>query len=272
MKKIFIIIGLGCMHSILHAQVLPPVNCTEAISICDSIETQDTLKVALNFSSNEISNNSCLPHGEIRGTWYKFGVNTPGNLRFTITPLDTNVDFDWALFRTDWASCTDIFGVPSYEISCNASGIGGGNYTTGASGLIQQGHNPAINLTTPALFYLYITTSMQDTDAVLGYVIDFSASDMNLVNCNEIGIEENPYQPLHIFPNPADEVVFVSPPTGIFIPMGYAIFDLTGKQVAYNPCWNQANGMQVAHLEAGVYYYQIYTQDKKQYTGKVLVK
>jgi hypothetical protein len=272
MRNIFLMVGLGCLSTFTNAQVLPPINCTEAISICDSIEIQDTLKVTVNFSSNEISSNSCLPHGEIRGTWYKFGVNTVGDLRFTITPLDTNVDFDWALFRTDWASCTDIFAVPSYEVSCNASGIGGGNYTTGASGLVQQGHSPAVNITSPALFYLYITTSMQDTDAVQGYEIDFSASDMNLVNCNEIGIEENATERLRVYPNPAEEVIFVNSPSGPFNPSGYALFDITGKLVIKEEVWNYADGINVGTLDAGVYYYQIYTHDHKQYTGKVLVK
>lgn len=266
------ILTLFCFSTaIVFAQVTPPTNCTSATIICDSIIVQDTLKVSVDYTADEISSNSCLPFGEICGTWYQFGVNDMGNLRFTITPFDTLTDFDWALYRIDWADCTNIFGVPSYEISCNASGIGGGFSTTGASGLLQQGHNAAINLTSPAVFYLYITTAIEDTDAVLGYTLDFSASDMELVACNEIGIEEEGYFNATVFPNPATDKVFVH---GIhFIAEQFTVMDIAGKQVAVSPIgWKVEEGINVSNLPAGIYYYQLTDVIGKKLSGKLVVK
>jgi hypothetical protein len=230
----FFVISIACILSLnLNAQTVnPPVNCDDAVIFCDSIITQDTIKVAGTTSANEISSNSCLPFGEVRGTWYKFGVNATGNLRFLITPLDTTVDFDWALFNTSWNPCTDIFAIPSYEVSCNASGIGGGNYTTGVTGMIQQGHNPAINVTIPTVFYLYVTTTIDyltDTNVIMGYTIDFSSSDFNLAPCGEIGIEKNETVNINAYPNPFDNYFTVELQTTD--EANVQLYDLSGRIV-----------------------------------------
>jgi hypothetical protein len=219
---------------------------------------------------DEISSNSCLSYGEICGTWYKFGVNSIGNLRFTITPLDTLTDFDWALYRVDWGNCSDIYSVPAYEVSCNESGISGGNYTTGASGLVQQGHNPAVNITTPALFYLYVTTSLSDTDAVLGYTIDFTASDFNLVGCGEIGIEENKEIKHSIYPNPASTTFQVQ--ANHFIPVSYTITTITGQVVSESFISPLDNGIPVSNLNPGLYYYRVADASGRIISGKISVE
>lgn len=257
MKKIFII-AFGICGLQINAQVLPPINCSDAITICDSVEIQDTLKVAISFSSNEISNNSCLPFGEIRGTWYKFGINDIGNLRFTITPFDTLVDFDWALYHINWSNCTDIFGVPSLEVSCNAAGIGGGDYTTGASGLVQQGHNPAINVTIPSVFYLYVTTSMQDTASVLGYTIDFSASDFDFVPCTEIGIEEELGSIVNVYPNPVNDVLQVQL-AATTQSSSINVYDMSGRNVLVYNSVGSISMLDVSSLPPGVYILEVHT-------------
>src|SRR5687767_7113345 len=86
----------------LSAQTFPPIHCDDAESVCDSVFTQDTIKVQIDSTADEISSFSCLPHGELLGSWYTFGVSDTGYLRFIISPLDTLNDFDWALYKTDW--------------------------------------------------------------------------------------------------------------------------------------------------------------------------
>jgi Secretion system C-terminal sorting domain len=260
MRKILLLLGICAAHISISAQVLPPVDCTEALNICDSVVLQDTLKVAIDDGADEISAISCLPFGEIRGTWYKFGINDPGNLRFTITPFDTLADFDWALFRVDWASCSDIFALPAFEVSCNADGIGGGNYTTGATGLSQLGHNPAINLSTPALFYLYITTSIQDTAAVLGYTIDFSASDFELVPCNEIGIEEELGNHVNLYPNPVNDVLQVQLNTITNNSLIY-LYDMSGRNVLTFSSIGTLSAVDVSSLRPGVYMLEVHSDN-----------
>jgi len=266
MRKIFFLLLLSLGS--LHAQVAPPINCEDAYSVCDSIITQDTLKVTIDTGPDEISNNSCLTFGEIRGTWYKFGINATGNLRFLITPLDTLVDFDWALFRVDWGNCSDIYGNPSYEVACNQNGIAGSNYTTGASGLVIPGHEPAISITTPALFYLYVTTSISDTDAVLGYTIDFSSSDFDLVGCGEIGIENLEEIKHKVYPNPAEDIFYVE--ANNFIPYNYTLIDITGKTVSAGTI--TTGGIPVLGLPTGLYFYTIMDEAGKKVLGKIMVK
>lgn len=272
MKNIVLGILWLVILNITSAQVIPPIHCTSAIDLCDSIEIQDTLKVAIDTTADEIGPTSCLTFGEIRGTWYTFGVNDTGNFRFMITPFDTLADFDWALFRVDWGNCTDIFSVPQYEVSCDVSGIGGGFYTTGATGLLQQGHQPAVHLTSPALFYLYITTSIGDTDAVLGYTIDFSSSDMDLVPCNEIGIEEEISSTLKAYPNPASHVVFLHFESANFHPTGYQLINISGTLLQTHNNWNPDLGMDVSSLSSGIYFYRIYDAKGESFTGKLFVK
>lgn len=271
MKRFFLImVGVICLQ-FTYSQVLPPINCLSAESICDTIVVVDTLKVAIDTTADEISAMSCLPHGEIRGTWYTMGANDTGYFRFTITPFDTLVDFDWALFRVDWGNCTDIYSVPEYEISCDNSGIGGGFYTTGASGLVQQGHQPAVHLTTPALFYLYVTTSLGDTDAVQGYTIDFSPSDMNLVNCNEIGIDEPLNASFSVYPNPTNDWLYVKTNHSGFVPDAYTIYTLTGQQITSQHNWNVNMGIDVSHYPAGIYLYRMTNESGKLVSGLFVV-
>lgn len=269
MRKIVLIaVASFFMLKIYSQDIQPPVNCTSSIQVCDSVIIQDTLKVAIDSTADEISSNSCLTFGEIRGTWYQFGVNDTGNLRFTITPFDTLTDFDWALYRIDWGNCTDIFSMPSYEVSCNESGVGGGFYTTGASGLVQQGHNPAINLTTPAIFYLYITTSLQDTGALLGYTVDFSASDFDLAGCTEIGIEEENGNKFSFYPNPVENILLVELNNSANAMIN--LYDLSGRNVLAYRTSTEIFSMDLSNLVSGIYIIEVQTE--KGISRKKIVK
>lgn len=272
MRKIFFIFWATVLTLNMNAQINPPINCDDAVLVCDSIIVQDTIKVPGTTSSNEISSNSCLPFGEIRGTWYKFGVNATGNLRFLITPLDTTVDFDWALFNTTWNPCTDIFGVPSYEISCSASGIGGGNYTTGATDSAQPGHNPSINITMPTVFYLYVTTTidyLNDTNVIMGYTIDFSGSDFELSPCGEIGIEKTEDLFIHVFPNPfINQIEIALPSTEL---ASISLYDMSGRNAMVETFQNGNLGYVVTNdLAPGIY--TLYVQTSTGTSHRKLVK
>jgi hypothetical protein len=274
MSKHIFLIGFACIFFLTaNAQTVnPPVNCDDAVLFCDSIIVQDTIKVAGTTGANEISSNSCLPYGEVRGTWYKFGVNATGNLRFLITPLDTTVDFDWALFNTSWNPCTDIFGVPSYEVSCNASGIGGGNYTTGATGMVQQGHNPAINVSIPTVFYLYVTTTIDyltDTNVIMGYTIDFTGSDFNLAPCNEIGIEKNADIVMNAYPNPFENFITIEMPTTEDADV--QLYDLSGRNVEYETFhYGNKYYLITENLAKGMY--TVFVQTEKGISQRKLIK
>lgn len=100
--RILFIVLLACIKSVSHAQT----GCDNAFFIC----SKNAIKVEkLNSSiASEIQerNQSCIPlKEEINGVWYKWIINNPGKLWFTITPLNPNSDIDFILYNSITPNC-----------------------------------------------------------------------------------------------------------------------------------------------------------------------
>ena len=111
---------------------------------------------------------------------------------------------------------------------------------------------------------------MSDTDAVLGYTIDFTASDFNLVGCGEIGIEEEVNVKHQIYPNPSTDFFYIR--ANNFIPMDYSLTDLTGKVIRRGIYLNMSKGISIEDLNPGLYYYTISGEEGKKISGKIVVE
>lgn len=231
-------------------------DCVGAIKICDTTYTLTTLPLDTSDLFNEINPfNSCLAQGEVKGTWYKFGFTSSGTLSFLITPIDTTVDFDWAVYKLDWRNCSEIWGNDSLLIGCSFAGIGGGYYVTGATGNPIQGQEPTIAVTSPALYYLYITTSIYDTAATQGYTIDFSGTTASFVPCAQIGINENDDLYVKIYPNPANEIIQIETKEKI----DYVnIYSIEGKLIQTE----KSKNINVSHFSNGSYILEIHSGEK----------
>lgn len=156
----------------------PEQDCIAAIPLCDSTYTQTNSYTGQGNIPNEIdASASCLLSGEKNDVWYTFTVQNSGNLNFSISPLNGNDDYDWALFNLTNHVCADIFNIPSLEVSCNYApnlGCGGvtgpNNNITGTCG----GQN---ELEVPVLTgEVYVINVSNFSSTQFGYTIDFSAS------------------------------------------------------------------------------------------------
>ena len=129
---------------------------------------------------------------ELNSIWYTFTVNQSGDFGFTLTPNNSNDDYDWAMFNITNATCADIFNDISLQVSCNAAGGGSCNGTTGANGgsiYDNQGagcnnnppnqflgNSPDNNLVPVAQGNTYVLVISNWSGSTNGYTIDFGVS------------------------------------------------------------------------------------------------
>lgn len=165
-------------------RVGPEQNCPTATSLCylTAINTYD----AYSLQGNTINSaNSCLRAGELNGAWYKFTAAVNGVLNFTVSPVISADDYDWAVFDLTNASCTDIATNPSLQVACNSSSTVG---QTGANGLAGSQNNAPIAVVQGNTYYIFVSyynggvalTAAQG--AGHGFVLNMSASTPNLFN------------------------------------------------------------------------------------------
>lgn len=159
----------------VQAQPLPPnqpeQDCINAIPVCQGIYVQTNSYVGAGLNPNEINGiPSCLNGGEVNDVWYIFTVQTSGNLAFNITPINLADDYDWAVYDLTNNPCSDIFGTPALEISCNWSGVPG---ITGANGLAGAQNNPLIPVTAGQTFAVNVSNW---SGTGTGYTLDYTNS------------------------------------------------------------------------------------------------
>jgi len=158
--------------------VSPEQDCIAAIPLCDSVYVQTNSYSGQGLIQNEIDPSaSCLLSGEKNDVWYTFTVQASGILNFSITPVNGNDDYDWALFNLTNHTCADIFTTPSLEVSCNYApnlGCGGvtgaNNDTTGTCGGQNEKEVPVLAGET------YVINVSNFSSTQFGYTIDFGSS------------------------------------------------------------------------------------------------
>ncbi|MEM7368204.1 MAG: PKD domain-containing protein [Bacteroidota bacterium] len=157
------------------AQALPPnqpeQDCINAIPVCQGIYVQTNSYTGAGLNPNEINGiPSCLNGGEVNDVWYIFTVQTGGMLAFNITPINLADDYDWAVYDLTNNPCSDIFGTPALEVSCNWSGVPG---ITGANGLPGAQNNPLLPVTAGQTFAVNVSNWSGNGT---GYTLDYTAS------------------------------------------------------------------------------------------------
>ena len=150
-------------------------DCLGAIAICQTFFAESNAYSGTGNVLNEINPaTSCLASGEKNDVWYTFTVQTSGSLCFTITPNLATDDYDWAVFDLTSASCSDIFGNPALEISCNFDPATG---ATGPNGLGGPQNESCLTVTAGEI---YVVNVSQFSPSPNGYTIDFSASGASI--------------------------------------------------------------------------------------------
>lgn len=179
LRKYLLLIMIAGLSQVLFGQA-PEQDCFNALPICQNSYTQQVSYSGEGNNPNEIDPlvSTCLGSGEQNDVWYIFTVLTPGNLCFTITPIDPTDDYDWAVYNITNASCADIATNAALEVSCNFSGTPGATGANGGSGLNTQGaggtpFNACIPVINGQTFVINVSNF---TGSATGYTIDFSAS------------------------------------------------------------------------------------------------
>jgi hypothetical protein len=177
------------------AQVPTVQDCMGAIPVCQDVYVEENSYSGDGNYHHEIFNpsgdctydcpGSCLD-GEQNSVWYIFTVQVGGLLRFTIDPVGSGDDYDWAVYDLTELRCSDIY--TSYTLmqkSCNAYGNppnGNTGISTPSGGSSNCNHcggsgtslwNKDLIVTAGRTYVLCVENWSGTTQ---GYTLDFSAS------------------------------------------------------------------------------------------------
>ncbi len=145
---------------------------------------------------------NCLVTGEIRSKWFTFQINQPGNLEFTIDPVENFDDYDFALYKmSDTCHCEDLinYGI-NPPISCNFAfvqvgfgntGIGGG-YGSCDGPTADSAFNEAIPVVVGEKFILVVTNFSNSSN---GFSLDFSDGSASIVDTRVPQLTNIVYEP-----------------------------------------------------------------------------
>lgn len=178
-RKLFTFVTLVLFAGQALAQVPTTADCLGAIPICQNTYSYSQSPSGTGNYPTEIDNlSSCLGSGELNDTWYTFTVQQSGNLNFLITPNNLSDDYDWAVYNLSNNNCSDIYGTPGLEVSCNFSGTGG---TTGPNGgsssTSQNASGTPYNAVIPVVAgQTYVVNISNYSSTTSGYTIDFGQS------------------------------------------------------------------------------------------------
>lgn len=256
MNKFVFSITFCLISGFIHTQT--PADCIGAEPICSSTYILPVLPTETDAYTGEINPGiSCLATYDQKGRWYKFASTGAGVLNFSIHPIDTTYDFDWALFKMTNRDCSEIWSDLSIAIGCNFYGVQGNNGSTGANGLSGGQNSPAINVDTATLFYLYISSYALASNDSLGYIIDFTQTTFSMQGCDIISVEEyNLVESLKLFPNPASTVLNYQTDLDFSF---WIIRDMHGRVINQSSAKNKES-ISIASYPAGVYLFEIHSE------------
>ncbi len=164
-------------------------DCLGAIPVCTGYYFQPNTSTGVGSIPGEIYSSGGCPYncldGEVNSTWYIFTVQEAGMLRFTISPIDPNDDYDWAVYNLTNHKCENIYSQANEMcVSCNSAGGVGLHGDTGADSGFDECAGPGsdngntkwnedISVEEGETYVLYVSDW---TQSPTGYSLDFSAS------------------------------------------------------------------------------------------------
>lgn len=170
----------------LHAQIPTNQDCLGAIPVCQDVYSQPLSYVGDGNYDDEIGPqapcpNNCMDH-ELNSVWYVISVQSSGLMSFSISPVSSQDDYDWAVYCLNEFECSQIrTGALFMMSSCNASGNYGSTGISSASGgstnCQNGGNTPKWNANLPVeAGDTYVLCVSNWSSSQSGYTLDFSAS------------------------------------------------------------------------------------------------
>jgi hypothetical protein len=166
-------------------------DCPGAIPVCQPVYSTTNSYTGHGNIYPEIHTGSSCPlcmDGEKNDVFYVITVQTDGILRFSLTPNNSNNDYDWSLFNMTNVDCSRIYpDALSLQVSCNSYGATGFNGPTGINTLQSNNLNcngpgttngPKWNkdVTVTAGQTYVLNISNWSSTAQSGYTLDFTGS------------------------------------------------------------------------------------------------
>lgn len=192
--KSFVLLALLFSVVSSFAQVPTVQDCLGAIPVCTDTYVQPTVYGGTGNYPNEINAGQTCPRscmsGETNSIWYVISVKTGGLLRFVISPVVSNDDYDWAVYNMNTMECSDIYNNAIFmQASCNAAGGAGYHGSTGISsanggnsncnnGGPTNKWNADLTVQTGDTYVLCVSNWTASSSA--GYTLDFSASTADI--------------------------------------------------------------------------------------------
>jgi hypothetical protein len=142
--------------------------------------------------------------------------------------------------------------------------------------LVANGWNNVFNVTVPLASYtgnvrMRVRISYQPDGAITpcGPASYGETEDYTINLTSGAGISDNPLAAVQIYPNPANELLYIDLKDLKNI-QNIAIFDMNGKQIqTITDIQAGINTMQIDHIQAGMYQVRI-QQDGYQYTQRLI--
>lgn len=144
-KTGFVLLLLFTVMSDVFSQAPTVQDCPGAIPVCSYTYSTTNSYTGHGNIYPEIHTGQNCPlcmDGEKNDVFYVITVQTNGILRFSLTPNNSNNDYDWALFNMTNADCSQIYpDALSLQVSCNSYGNTGYNGPTGISTILSNNLN-----------------------------------------------------------------------------------------------------------------------------------
>ena len=176
----------------------PPEDCTGALTVCDNQAITNNPGNTGNVVDLNTGNMGCLSNAERQGTWYVFSPSSPGNVAFTIDPLDPLDDYDFAIWGpyppgTTTGSICPPPGVPlrcSYAAPSGATGL---NYTATDNSETALGDKWVNDIAVSAdqVYLMYISNWSQSST---GFNLSWNLQNGASLDCTVLPVELTDFQ------------------------------------------------------------------------------
>ncbi len=259
-------------------------DCLGALPLCESFTSHPESYSGtghyydiFNFSDQQgmpvTTNNcpNCLVTGERHCVWYTFTAQTSGNLAFTIAPVVSSDDYDWALYSLNGGvDCFDLVDFTGHPpVSCNYSYGGNGNtgIGSGSSSCVGPVSDQLFNSTfavTPGETYVLNVSNFSSTQN--GYSINFGMSTAQILDNSAPVMDALVYTPYC-----GSSSVTVQFSESIWCQSAQASdFTLTGPNGDYtiDDAWSVICASASANTYAGTWYDDVWTLELGDYLSQ----
>lgn len=126
MRIIYLFIAFLCIADIVHAQYMPrnqpEQDACEALVVCGTSFTSAYSYQGIGRVMDLPNGSPCGP-GEVSSMWLRLNVNTPGDIVFTITPVNHNDDYDFSVVDITTTGCSNLSNIIRCNYNSNYTGI-----------------------------------------------------------------------------------------------------------------------------------------------------